>query len=371
MVLQTLLAVASVALGQTTGSEAQHSPDRTEWLESMAEAQAVAAASGRPILCYFWLDGSAFCERMFRETLTTETGAAELAHFVCVSVPVDRESAGPLVERFGVTKLPTLVFTDAEGRAEDAIRGFIAVDAFAVETQRILRAEKTVTDWRRRAKATPEDLDVRLQLALQLEHVGQQVESQQLQSSIMAADPRGETVAGAQLRLYDVFAEVTGSASDAGDPRTYELGPLYAHMPGVTPRPVLYEGWKWIADVEQQRGDRLKERRALAHAFDHAEAGPQSVSIGVALLQRFFAMREELTETERQVASRVVVHTEKQAALLPDFDKHDQLHHVRALGLACNRKHREALAEIEKAFALAPDRVEHQRLRDELLAQRD
>lgn len=372
MVIQNLVAAACVTLAQAAPApEAARSPaDPTEWLSSLDAARTAARGSGRPIALYFWLEDSSFCQRMYTETLTSERGADELAHFVCVSVPVDGDNAAQLVQRFGVSKLPTLVFTNADGETEDAIRGFIDVEGFVTELQRIRRGEMTVSAWRSQAAASPEDLDVRLQLALQLAHVGQTAESQRLQQSILEADPRGETVAGAQLALYDVFSVITGSAPDASDPSTYELRPLYEHMPRVTPAPVLYEGWKWIADVEMQRGDRPRERVALGHAFDNAEPGEQSVSLGFSLLQRFFAMQDELSDSERALATRVGAHIEAETEKVPDFDKHDQLHHVRALALAINRERELALAEIEKAQALAPDQVLHQRLRDLLRAGR-
>ena len=344
--------------------------DEIEWQHSISAAEKVAKKEHRPVLVYFWLEGSSFCQKMYGETLTTQAGAAELAHFVCLSVQADRAEGRQLVQRFGVSTLPTLVFLDEHGNAEDAIEGFIALEGFLAESQRIRRGEKTVSDWRRRAKEAPEDLDVRLRLALQLQHVGHADEGGRLLTSIKRDDPEGHTVAGAQLWLYDVFAEVRNAASDPSDSGTYNLEPLYKHMPQVKPLPVLYEGWTWIADVEKQRGDRTKERAALAEIWKAAE-GEKRVNAGANLLQRYFQMEDELSSKERRLAKKVVDYIEGEVQKIEGFSKFDQLHHVRALGLAIEGKRAEALSEAKKAVEIAPDNPEHQKLRDLLQAERD
>jgi len=366
MGIRSLLAASVLALPAL----ATAGVDEVAWHESLDEARVVAARERRPLLVYFWLDGSSFCQKLFAETLTTEAGAAELAHYVCVSAPADRADVSELVTRFGVTTLPTLVFLDQAANAEDAIDGFIDLPGFLQESRRIRRGERTVSDWRRRAAAAPDDLDLRLRLALALEHVGQADECERLTASIKADDPDGRTVAAAQLFLYDVFEEVRSSASDRSDSSTYDLTPLYAHLPKVKPEAVLYEGWRWIIDVEKQHGERGKERVALANTWKYAPQGAKRLQAASALLVRYFETEVELTAKERRLTKRVADEiaqvAEARTGMVTDGNEHVAL----ALALTINGKLDEACSELRKALQAAPENASHRALLDELTARR-
>ena len=368
MRLQTLLTSTWIALIPLTADLAAGSPNQTpnetEWQSSLPAALSKAEADGRPILVYFWLDGSSFCQQIYADTLTTEEGVKELSHFVCVSVEANQAQARELVQRFGVSTLPTLVILDSQGQAEDAIEGYIPLEGFLVESQRIRNGTKTVSDWRRQAEAAPEDLDVRLRLALQLEHVGLVDESNLLQTSIREDDPRGLTIAGAQLQLWDAFAAVRNAASDPSDSRTYELKTLYQHMARVKPKAVRLEGWRWIADVEMQRGDRVKERAALTKVWEFLPEGTSGLDTGFSMLGRFFQMEVELTKKERRLAMEIAKRMALEAARSPGSVKQPFVHHAHAMALAINGDRKRALQEAEKAVELDPDTPVHQRLRD-------
>ena len=339
-----------------------------EWHDSLSAARTAAQAESRPILVYFWLDGSEYCKRMYAETLTTEAGAAALAKFECVSVPAGSAGARTLIDRFGVSTLPTLVFADSEGVAEDAVRGFMALDPFLAESTRILRGEKTVSDWRAQAAAAPEDLDVRLQLALQLEHVGQVDESARLQASILTDDPEGESDASAQLQLYEVLDSVRAAASDLSDPGTYPLEALYAYLPEIKPKAIQYEAWKWIADVERQKGDRSKERAALASVWRLAPPQRPRVVAGFKLLERYFVMDVELSDAERRLTLDVAQGIETEAGDDPNPTQRAHVHHAYAVAYAINGERAKALAALDRAVEASPDDPQHAPLREALKA---
>ncbi len=336
------------------------------WQESLPTALRLAAQRPAPLLLFFRLQESDFCEQLRGETFASEGGAAELAHFVCVDLRVDRAEGRELVQRFGVTTLPTLVFLDAQGHAEDAIEGFIDPAGFVPEVQRIRRGEKTVSDWRRRAALAPDDLDVRLRLALQLEHVGQVPESLALQESIKDQDPEGESAASAQLMLYDVFAIVRGAASDPSDPSTYDLDPLYLHMPRVTPTPILYEGWKWISDIERQRGERERERASLQKVWTHAAPGQARLSSGLGLVRRYSELEAELSQAERRLCLAVAEQIAVEASVLVEPNLRAFVQHGRALALDLNGRRTEALSAARAAAALDPEHPAHQALLERL-----
>ncbi len=355
--LPTIAAVCAAA----TPLVAQRDSTAIEWESSLASALRAAAKDSRKIAIYFWIGDSDYCRRMWEETLGRDRAVAELSQFVCLSTRADQEHAAALMQRFAVTKLPTMLFAASDGQAEDAIRGFIDLDAFVAECRRIRTGDKTVSDWRRRCHAAPDDLDARLQLALQLRHVGERDESAHLIASIKRADPKGASVAGAQLRLYDVFDEVRASAADASDPSTYDLTPLYAHLPVVRPRAVLHEAWRWIADVEHQRGDRPHERTALAETWRHATEGKPRADASATLLQRYTDMGDELNEAERALALEVA-HWLRDAARAHPEAPANYVHHAHAMALFLNHRLDQAIDQLQNAIELAPDEADHRQL---------
>ena len=166
------------------------------------------------------MDSSEYCVRVYGETITTDAAAAELSDYICFSANVTQEEGSQLIKRYNVTTLPTMLFVSPDGRVDDAILGFIPLSSFVSEMQRIEQGSETVSAMRALADASPEDLDLRLTLAQKLAFVGDKQGSEELLESIRRADPRGRTLAGAQLGLYDVRQKVIQSAADPSDPRT-------------------------------------------------------------------------------------------------------------------------------------------------------
>ena len=370
--LRVGLALLTGALGSASAASGAspapppdgQAPPQVEWHATVEAGRAAARESDRLVLLYFWIEGSSFCEAIYRDVLTSERGAVELGNFACVSVRADDPAASSLLTELGVTRLPTLAFTRADGAPEDALPGGLDLETFLREAARIRRGERTVSDWRGRAAAKPDDLDVRLQLGLQLEHVGEATEASELFESIKRDDPDGATVAGAQLHLYDVFAEVRNAAGNPSDSGTYELAPLYAHMPKVKPLEIQHEGWRWITDVEKQRGDRVRERAAWPRLWKTAADEETRMECGFRALLRYFEMGEGLGAKDLRFCSDVLRHFESNTADRPGLVAPAFVHHARAITHALHGRRDEALVEVERAIALAPDVALHQRLRD-------
>lgn len=371
-VISTRLSLASLALVLVAPTShgalvyPQESVQEPRWFDTLEAARAALRAGDHGLLLYFYLEDSDYCRQLEAESLESEAGRAELQHFACVRLRADLQGTRPLLERFGISKLPTLLITDRGGRADDILEGYVPLERFVSESARIRRGEDTVSDWRRRAEAAPDDLAIRMRLAIRLETVGDDAESQRLLDSIVAADPEGETVPGAQVQLYAAFDRVRQSASDLNDFSTWQLDSLYEHMAKVKPGPVLYEGWKWITDVELQRGDRVRERHALALAWTHAPEGDNRRDAGFALLQRYFAMEVELDDDDRARMHEVVERFATNVGSGPGQIQPAWLHAARAVALAAHGQHAQALAEAEQAVALQPEDRDLVNVRDVL-----
>ncbi len=213
--ISTLLAAAALFAPQAdTVPQAGTAQNEVKWFEGpFSAALEKARTESQPIFAYFWMDSSEYCVRVYGETITTDAAAAELSDYICFSANATQEEGSQLIKRYNVTTLPTMLFLSPDGRVDDAILGFIPLSDFLSEMQRIQQGSETVSAMRALADASPEDLDLRLTLAQKLAFVGDKQGSEELLESIRRVDPRGRTLAGAHLGLFDLRQNVIQSAT--------------------------------------------------------------------------------------------------------------------------------------------------------------
>ena len=263
----------------------------SEWHSGPLEpALERARAESRRLLLYFWMDGSQHCARLWGETLSAERAGEALEELVCFGAKVTDPNGAELVQRFGVTTLPTMLFLTPAGEVDDVILGFIPLTDLLDELARIAADSGTVSDLRARSAAAPDDLDLRLLLAQKLGHVGLTDESEEVLESIRRADPEGLTVVGAQLAFYEARDGVIAGARDPDDPGTYDLRPLERHVARIVPPPVRFEGWNWLARTEEARGRGREARAAYRAAWEDVPEN-QRLVWGAEVVGRFAARR--------------------------------------------------------------------------------
>lgn len=289
-----------------------------QWFEGPFSAALEEAGRKRgSVFVYFWMDASDYCVQVWGETITTDAAAAELGEFVCFSANATQPDGAELVKRYRVTTLPTMLVVSSDGSVEEALIGFIPLGAFVSEMQRIKQGTETVSARRAAAEASPDDLDLRLALAMKLDFVGDEPGRDALMESIRRVDPRGRTLAGAQLALYDVKQKIVQAASDPSDPSTLDLTPAYRHLPRVKQETVVFSGWDWVAQIEDSRGDRPKARKAYMAAWPHI----QDASVfgwGGEIVRRYWDNRDELTRRDKKFALEVALAAAEKAQALID-----------------------------------------------------
>ena len=342
--------------------------------------------NGRPLVVYFWMDGSQHCAQLFQDTLQTQKAAEVLAPRIAFSAKATDANGARLVKRFGIRTLPTLLFLDAKGIPEEALPGFVSLASFVPEVLRIDAGRDTVGDLRKRLTTSPDDLGLRFQLADKLQYVGQREEAERLLASIRRDDPKGKSVIGAQLALNDIIDEITMNASDLSDPGTYDLRKLYRHLPRIQPKPVAYQGWQWVATIEGQRGKRDQQRKAWMQAIAYADTA-QEMSYGREVVRALFDMREELNKKEKlfalEVAQRTAGRAEElhaledpPADLLVEGYQEDPEAFVAGYldGLACayylNGKRKKAIQTVQRSLQLDPKSPDHQGWLDHFVERR-
>lgn len=280
-------------------------PPQIPWFDGpFSNALGRAREEESLVAVYFWTEGSEYCQRMFQETLSTPEGGTELAGMVCYSADVAAPQGARLVQRFGVSTLPTVLFVTGEGHAEDVVIGFAPLPAFRSEVQRIVSGQGTVRTLRRLAAEAPDDLQRRFDLGVKLQDVGLADEGDALFASIRADDPDGTTLVGAQLHLWEVQNAITAAAPDPTDPRTWDLEPMIEHLPAVSSGPIAFQGWNWVADIEAERG----RRREACAAYETAWAHIPDTSVwdwGFKLVDVYWGLRDELTASDRAFVREV------------------------------------------------------------------
>jgi len=255
-----------------------------EWVYSMADAKAQAASVNKPILVYCWSEGSDYCGKLYQETLNVDGAALSLGQFVCFSAKHGGDGVQEVFEHYGVQTLPTMLFLTPKGEAEDLIQGFIPVDDFAGEVERIGRGEGTVSGLQSQvdsaADGTGDDIEARYALAGKVQALGQGERHDELMASIKSVDPKGKTLIGARLRMQEIVRSIVSDGDGDGDGdgqdggkdgqdgydeeneakklslmRKWDLAPLHSHAKLVPLAEARHETWNQIGNMEVNRRD--------------------------------------------------------------------------------------------------------------------
>jgi len=289
-------------------SLAAQSPSVTWHDRAFDQTLADAKASSRPVLVYFWMDGSQHCADLWNQTLATPEANQVLPAFVCHSAKATDQAGRDLIQRFHVTTLPSLVFVRADGALDDAVFGFIPLGTFQSELQRVLAGSQTVSALRAAADADPDDLTKRFALAQKLGFVGDRKAAEALLDSIRRDDPQGATAPGAEVLLFDIRKRILDAAEQKADPSTWDLTPMYRALKKARQPAVRFKGYSWLADTQGKLGDRKKQREAWRAAWPDAPAA-QAAEWGGDVLLGYWNQREDaLAGKDRQLARDIAKH---------------------------------------------------------------
>lgn len=330
----------------------------------LVETLAESARSKRPVLLYFWMDGSQHCADLWNQTLTQADAAKDLAAFVCHSAKATTKLGRQLVQRYNISTLPSLLVLTADGTVDDAVLGFIPLATFGTEMRRALSGNQTVRSLRAAADADPKHLGKRFALAQKLVFVGEQSAGNALLASIRAEDPEGKTMAGAELLLFGLRKQIVDAAPSASDSMTWNLRPMYSRLTRTRQASVLFKGYSWLASIEYDRGDRKKQRAAWRAAWPHAPKALASEWGGDVLLMYWNQREDALSSKDRSLARAIANYLLAEV----EGDNSQATEKVRAFQLqcaACGLAVAGKLAQARKVIARA---VEIQPANGELVA---
>ncbi len=147
------------------GSCAAQQPDGP-WHRSLAEAQEVAAESGRTLLINFGGPGCGPCDRLREETLSDEAVATMIDEYF-EAAPVNAAVQTELATRYLVNSFPTIIFMDADGTEVHRHRGFASAEGFLEVLAAGLQAHESLRHARALAVQAGDDIapDIETEIA--------------------------------------------------------------------------------------------------------------------------------------------------------------------------------------------------------------
>ena len=298
------------------GDAADHQP---AWFEGdYNEAIATCRSSEQPLLLAFLPTWSDYSNKLRDETLVDPDVRAELCGMLLLEVDVDDPRGAQVGKLHGVSNFPMLLVLDATGRAEDRIEGFIPAGPLVGELKRIAAGQNTVSDFRARYEADPEDGTLRLALADKLYAVGSAREADRHVRALRREDPEGNTRAGAVVRLREALQAMVDAAGPAGPP-AFDLAPVQQVLAELGDDRTRYEGQLQVAQVATAAG---KPEVALAATRAAWEALPddQVTAWGNELVFNFVEGLDELDEPTRalwlEIAEEVARRAEAEHAAM-------------------------------------------------------
>ena len=268
MILTTLLSfpIWAAPIG---GAASPHLPlEEIEWHHGSLEGlQGEATRDKKDILVYFWSESNTTCSAYYQNQLQAKSVVEATRPFLCLSAQLESEHGRPLFERYAIQTMPTLLVLDgSDASAQDAIVGAANIPSIVHHLERIARDEDTLRDLVRRTLESPDDLDLRGQLASHHESLGHDAKAKEIRESIRADDPEGNSAVAASMYLQDKARELLLPAPVLTPSLVEELA---AYVETIGPTAARQTGWDRVAELQNAVGNWEAEFAARRQAFPH------------------------------------------------------------------------------------------------------
>lgn len=256
--LLTLVTSVALALPATPVS-GEHG--KLPWYEgTFAEALVEAEAQNKIIFVDFWTDWCKWCKELDKETFSDDRVVAAMENMILLSVDAESETGEPLAEKFDVRSFPTLLFLNSDGSPRDSIAGFMPPQLFIGEVNRIVSGEGTIDALRKAVQATPDDLDLRYELAGKLESFGDKRGRDAHYDEILERDPEHKHFISRRI----AFDRVRESVLDVDPETNPDPAALVDHLAGVRDAELLYEGHQLLASIYTLHANSSTEANRVA-----------------------------------------------------------------------------------------------------------
>jgi hypothetical protein len=284
-------------------------------------ALATARRDGTKVFVEFFATWCPECKRLDEEVLSTTEGAAlTQGKVVPIRFDFDADATRPLVERFVVLGLPTVIVLSPDGVQLGRVSGYEGREAFLTEAKQALESDDPVPALRALAKSQPESAAAALRLGEALLVRGEADEGEATLERAMWLAGRsggdgGELAAEALFLLGRYYHRVKQ------DPRTARH--LWRELATRFPRSEWAEGalW-WYAKAEAELG-----RPAVGLEALRARAAAEPDALDPLLEWGQFVVKNELPDDRDRLrqtlaARREAGHpTDEQRQEIGDLEK--------------------------------------------------
>ncbi|HUI06713.1 MAG TPA: HEAT repeat domain-containing protein [Verrucomicrobiae bacterium] len=133
------------------------------WLRSLSDAQKQARQLNKPILAYFFLRGSEFCQQLEEGVLADKSVVDAAQEFVCVRIDAAQQSGE--ARRLDVRGAPTILVLDGQGNEMERVAGLVEKDKLLAKLSGTRQGKLSFREARRLALQNPGNVQANWKVA--------------------------------------------------------------------------------------------------------------------------------------------------------------------------------------------------------------
>ena len=320
---------------------------------------ALTAAKDKPaemVVLYCWQDKHDTCAAMFDGTMSDAKVSKKLADFVCMGVQ-NNEAGRAVWQRYKIASVPMVFFIAPDGEVADVLPGYVPIEQFLTDLDRIAAGKDTIQALREHQKANPEDIKQALKLVQKLRLVSDIKGSHEVIDAMIKVDPRGKSAEVAEAMLWKISDE---TFRDDVAPQDYDLKQLRLFLKSQRNKRVLFLGYDQMA-AAHYRGEDLKAASSAAMKAWKNIPKDQVIDWGQRMCGIAYSRWQDLDKANKRTLKDALAISKKTLAAVearhkkqPDATFLGNAMHLHAAVLIVNKQRKKALVLMDKAIAIDP-----------------
>jgi thioredoxin-like negative regulator of GroEL len=228
--MTSILALTLLLAGPASGPGVQ-------WEKNFDEAMRLAQKLDKPVLVDFWTEWCGLCRRLDRSTYVEPVVTAKAENFVTVRVNAEgSRREREVVAKYGIRKVPTIIFLSSRGRQALRVDGFQGPGHFPRIMDEALEAARRVHAWEEALEHSGTDAATLFALGVHLWNQKGYGESHQLLARAAAHDAGRPVAERRRTRLLLAIlqnAQRQYAAAESMIKEALSLDPKAPDQPGL------------------------------------------------------------------------------------------------------------------------------------------
>jgi TolA-binding protein len=133
------------------------------WMRSISDAEKKARELKNPVLAYFFLRDSEYCQKLEEGVFADKSVVAVAEEFVCVRI--DAAKQADEARKLDVRGAPTILFLDGQGNEMSRVAGLLGKDQLLQKLDEAKQSKLTFREARRLAMQNPADVQANWKVA--------------------------------------------------------------------------------------------------------------------------------------------------------------------------------------------------------------